>query len=143
MRFYDLEINETHKIPVNGVELVSGSMSFEIEHNEDDTQDWIVTWRTDGITDSSQDKVLFGVTSGDEIETLENLAPVSHGQSLSLIGVSSVVRSGSDYVHTVRLDDVICEPNRLIYCLLWSSSGSYTLQHQFPIKKILYCVVSN
>ena len=139
MQFYDLEVNETHKIPVNGVELVADSMEFTIELNDDDTQDWVVTWRTSGITDSSKDRVFFTVASGDEI-VADNY---NYGQSADLLGVSSVSKSGSEYIHTVRLDKVTCESDRYIVCLLWSSSGPYTLQHQFPTKKIKYCLVSN
>lgn len=143
MQFFDLAVNETHKIPVNGVELVTGSMGFVIEQNEDNTQDWIVTWSTDGITDSSKDRVIFAVGNGDAIETFENGNVISHGPSVDLMGVGTVAQAGSQYSHTVRLDNVICEGNRKIYCQLWSSSGAFTIDHVFPSKKTQYCLMSN
>ena len=143
MQFVDLAVNETHRIPVNGSELVTSSMDFNIELNADDTQDWVVTWKTNQVTDFSQDKVVFSVASSDEIETMVRWNPVNHGQTVTLTGVGEVTLDGTDYLHEMRLDNVICEGNRTISCDLFSSTGSYTLHHSFPVKKILYCLQSN
>ena len=139
MRFHDLEVNENHKIPVNGVGLVAGSMEFVIEQNSDGTQDWVVNWGTDGLTDATKDRVFFNVREGDSIVA----GGYNYGRFADLVGMSTVIKSGSEFDHTVRLEGVVCEPNRFITCILWSGSGSYSQSHQFPDKKVIYCLMSN